>query len=99
MNINISVNTEHLENIIHSLHVLTAALATDHDTTTEGILSAKGRSRGENAIDFLQEYHDTTSGALLLMAAASGILSDAILNGELLLSPGRFGTDQERKVG
>ena len=84
----ITTNAASIEAIILAINELSAGMQRgSFEYTVSGILSDDNRlSEAENAKQWLQEHYDTAAGAFRLIAAASEIISEALVNDEIAIT-------------
>ncbi|MGN0635472.1 MAG: hypothetical protein ACI4I5_04550 [Acutalibacteraceae bacterium] len=59
------------------------------DVTKNNVFTVNPKlTRGENAEDWVNRHYDVVAGTALLITGASEILSDALVNGDLVLAEG-----------
>lgn len=83
--IRINVSKSTLTEIIFGFNQVCAGIASAaYDSTLKGIYNNRPElPTEENARIFLDDNYELTAGAFRLMAAASGIVVDALVNGDI----------------
>ena len=89
MDTKIWIDTSDAENILYGVHELAEGMGLDiYGRTAEGITRTDGRfSAEDNAHDFILSYYTLTSGAFRLISGAMSIITRAIADGDLHVTP------------
>lgn len=90
MECTIKIDTADIDQMIYGMNELCQGLwHIGFSSTAQGILNEKKNMTPEqNAVEFVNEYVELTSGALSLMAAATNVISTALVNGEIEIVAG-----------